>query len=319
MLPPITYNELHERQRRAIVDFARQPRDHSGRGIVTSVFDPHIASAWVMLSELARLKVDLPVEAFHHADELSPRHAELLKTLDIDLRLRLMTEPARGVTIKPVAIRRSSFQEVMWIDCDSFPLRDPAFLFEDPEYVAKGSMFWRDVAGVDRSTIWYPLSPVWPLFNVAPNDAEEFETGQLLLNKDKCWAELGLTLHFNADQKTYAAIVVGDKDMFRLAWQNLAQVRKKSPPQEGYLVDSAMVPYGFMPYGPFHMGRPNLGHRWGGGTVMVQRDRQGAPLFVHRNLDKFKLNGDNPFNADVPNEAIYHEHVARLRELLKQP
>jgi hypothetical protein len=32
---------------------------------------------------------------------------------------------------------------------------------------------------------------------------------------------------------------------------------------------------------------------------------------------QFSLRSENPFNADVPNEAIYHEHIARLRELLR--
>jgi alpha 1,2-mannosyltransferase len=152
---------------------------------------------------------------------------------------------------------------------------------------------------------------------VPPNDAEEFESGQLLIDKEKCWAELGLTLHFNADRQVYGSVVYGDKDLFRLAWQNLAYARKQAPAGDRYLSNPDKVPYGFMPFGPFHMGRANRWHRWGGGTVMVQRDRNGTPLFVHRNLDKFSLRSENPFNADVPNEAIYHQHVERLRALLR--
>ena len=148
------------------------------------------------------------------------------------------------------------------------------------------------------------------------NDAEELESGQLLVDKEKRLAEMALTLHFASDAIYSDQLWTGDKDMFRLAWQNLAAARKKAPPGNAYLKDRDRVPYGFMPYGPFHMGRQNGGHRWGGGTVMVQRDRAGAPLFVHRNLDKFKADGKDPFNVDVPNEAIYHEHIARLRALL---
>jgi alpha 1,2-mannosyltransferase len=300
------------------MEFARQPRAHAGRGIVTSVYDREFASAWVLLSELARLKVDLPVEAFHNADELSPRQIKLIASLDLNLTVRVLAENVHGYGIKPLAILRSSFREALWIDCDSFPLRDPGFLFDDPEYRAKGSLFWRDVSGVDRANLWHSGAPVWALFNVPANDAEEFETGQLLIDKERCWSELGLTLHFTSRPELYGTVVLGDKDMFRLAWQNLAAARRKAPPPDDYLREAAAVPYGFMPFGPFHMGRPNRLHKWGGGSVMVQRDRDGAPLFVHRNLDKFKISGDNPFNADVPNEAIYHEHVARLRELLKR-
>ncbi len=203
---------------------------------------------------------------------------------------------------------------MLWLDCDNFPLRDPTFLFDDPEYRSKGSLFWRDVSGVDRSLIWHPSGKAWQIFNVPPNDAEEFESGQLLLDKHRCWSELGLTLHFAAEGQVYGMVVYGDKDMFRLAWQNLAAARNKAPRPGGYLTDPQAVPYGFMPYGPFHMGRPNAFHKWGGGTVMVQRDRAGAALFNHRNLDKFKA-ADNVFNADITNEAIYHQHLERLRQL----
>jgi alpha 1,2-mannosyltransferase len=315
--PVITYEELHAGQRQAVLDFAREPRNYSGRGIVTTVYDREFPSSWVLFSELARLKVDLPIEAFHGDGELSAQNARLIASLGLNIKVRVLPDPAGGFAMKPLSIYRSAFREVMWIDCDCFPVRDPSFLFDDEEYVAKGSLFWRDVTGVDRSGLWHPAAKVWPLFNVPPNDAEEFESGQLLINKAKCWAELGLTLHFNSMQAIYGALVYGDKDLFRLAWQNLAYARKKAPEGNRYLSDPKRVPYGFMPYGPFHMGRPNHMHKWGGGTVLVQRDRNGAPLFVHRNLDKFRLTGENPFNADVPNEAIYHEHLARLRALVE--
>lgn len=312
----IPFAELHRAQRQAVLRFAREPKNHSGRGIVTAIFDRQFPSLWVLLSELARLRVSLPIEAFYFADELSPRNAELAKSFGLNITLREHADEARGYASKPFAIWRSSFQEVLWLDCDNFPLRDPSFLFEDPEYRAKGSLFWRDVVSTDRVFYWHPSSIIWPLFNVPMNDAEEFETGQLLIDKEKCWQELGLTLHFNIRSDIYVQRLIGDKDTFRLAWQNLSAARKRPTRASLYLSHPELVPYGFMPYGPFHMGRPNIWHKWGGGTVMVQRDREGAPLFVHRNIDKFNVDGDNPFNADVPNEAIYHEHIARLRAQL---
>jgi alpha 1,2-mannosyltransferase len=319
MATGLTVTELHARQRQAVADFARAAKEFAGRGIVTSAYDREFASVWVLLSELERLNVALPIEAFHTEGELSQENAALLRGLRLDMRLRVLPDRVTKFAIKPFAIYRSAFQEVLWLDCDNFPIRDPAFLFEDPEYHAKGSLFWRDVSGTDRSVTWHPQANVWPMFNVPPNDSEEFESGQLLIDKAQCWPELGLTLHFAANMHIYGSAVYGDKDMFRLAWQNLAASRDRAPPGHRYLADANKVPYGFMPYGPFHMGRPNSVHKWGGGSVMVQRDRVGAPLFVHRNIDKFTLTGENPFNADVPNEGVHHEHVARLRSLASGP
>jgi alpha 1,2-mannosyltransferase len=218
--------------------------------------------------------------------------------------------------IKPYAIWRSQLREVLWIDADNAPLRDPEFLFDDPEYVAKGSLFWRDVTGPERIAMWHWDAPVWDTFNVPPNDSEEFESGQLLIDKARCWVQMALTIHFNSIPDVYHKMVYGDKDTFRFAWQNLDFGRTGRPPKAPYHGKPELVPYGFMPYGPFHMGRPNGWGKWGGGTILVQRDREGAPLFNHRNLQKFHL-GENHFNKDITNEAIYHGHVEDLRQRLE--
>ena len=316
--PPAELARLHQAQNRAVVDFWKETRDHRGRGIVTTIYDRDFASVWVLLSELARLGVKTPIEAFHLPGELSPKHGELAKSLNLDLRIReLQIGQTQRFSVKPFAIWKSTFCEVLWIDADNIPIRDPVFLFDDPEYRDKGSLFWRDISGVDRSLVWHPATPVWRVFNVLPNDAEEFETGQLLIDKERCWAELGLTVHFNAEHETYYQYVWGDKDTFRLAWQGLAMRRNKGPKHGGgYLSNPPLVPYGFMPYGPFSMGRPSETHKWGGGTVLVQRDRDGRALFNHRTGCKFALDGENVFNGDLANEAFYHEHVARLRAAL---
>jgi alpha 1,2-mannosyltransferase len=38
----------------------------------------------------------------------------------------------------------SGSQHVMLLDCDSFPLKDPAPLFQSMEYLTHGSLFWPD-------------------------------------------------------------------------------------------------------------------------------------------------------------------------------
>lgn len=309
--------ELHEAQRRAVVDFGDPPDGLAGRGIVTSIYDKELACGWVMLSELARLKVKLPVEAWHLPGELAERHRQLVLSLDLDLTVRVLEDGVSGYAIKPFAIWRSRFREVLWIDCDNFPIRDVSFLFDDAEYREKGSLFWRDVSGADRGVSWHPKSPVWPVFDVPFNDAEEFETGQLLIDKSRCWKEFGLTLHFNRRGDIYHRFVHGDKDTFRLAWQNLAAKRGGAAQGGNYLADPAKVPYGFMPFGPFHMGKPNPWRKWGGGSVMVQRDRNGAPVFNHRNLFKLRLDQPNIVNNDVLNEALYHQHIEALARKLR--
>ena len=50
---------------------------------------------------------------------------------------------------------------------------------------------------------------------------------------------------------------------------------------------------------------------------MVQRDRNGAPIFNHRNIFKLRLDRPNVVNNDILNEAIYHQHVAELARHLQ--
>jgi hypothetical protein len=87
MKVPVDLSVLHSEQKQAVVDFAREPRNFSGRGIVTSIYDRDFPSLWVLLSELVRLGVRLPVEAFHLPGEISEKYAALARSLDLDLKL----------------------------------------------------------------------------------------------------------------------------------------------------------------------------------------------------------------------------------------
>ncbi len=309
---------LHAEQKAAIAWCGAPPAGMSGRGIVTGVYDAEFPSCWVLLNELVRLGVDLPVEAWHRPGEVSDQHLALLSGLPLNLRLRVIEDDLDGPTkrpfaIKPIAIQRSAFREVLWIDSDCFPIRDPSFLFDDPGYVEKGSLFWHDMMSIWQALRWRPNAPVWQVFNVPANDSQEFESGQLLIDKARCWPELCLTVHFNERRDVYYEYVFGDKDTFRLAWLHLAHARNEPIEPVRYL-GSAHVPYGFTPYGPFSMGALRPDFTFGGGTVIVHRDREGSALFNHRCIQKFRL-GENSFNRDVANEAVYHAAIEDLRRL----
>ena len=38
-------------------------------------------------------------------------------------------------------------KEVIWLDCDVFPIRDPSYLFEEEHFLTTGASFWGDVEG----------------------------------------------------------------------------------------------------------------------------------------------------------------------------
>jgi hypothetical protein len=88
----------------------------------------------------------------------------------------------------------------------------------------------------------------------------EFESGQILVDKERCWPALQLSLWFNANSDFYYQYLHGDKETFHLAFRKL----KRS---------YTLVP---TPIQPLE-------------RTMCQHDFEGRRLFQHRNCDKWDL------------------------------
>ena len=94
----------------------------------------------------------LPIEVMYAAENGDPpasiiahMHATFANVTFIDLH-GMADFPAgvrlTGYQIKPFAIMYSSFEEVLYLDSDIFPLTDPKWVFESPLYKASGALFW---------------------------------------------------------------------------------------------------------------------------------------------------------------------------------
>jgi Mannosyltransferase putative len=295
-----------------------------GKSIVTSIYNKEFASGYVLIRELVQLAVTLPIEIFYRLGELSTQQIDILHNIKPDqISVRAIKSAAKdfttpygtaaGWSTKISALLESQYAENLWLDSDSFPIRNPEFLFDDMDYQRTGSLFWRDVFSTDRANRYHDGAPFWRVFNVSPNDAEPFETGQLLIHKPRCWYQVNLVKHY-ADRCEIYYNFGGDAETFRMAWQHWHLRNGGTAYYLNYHSD-ANVPYGFMPFGPFHKGSANQYHKWGGGSVMVQRDRNGAELFNHRNLQKFAID-NNPFYNDIANEERYHGYIQDLRSLV---
>ena len=88
----------------------------------------------------------------------------------------------------------------------------------------------------------------------------EFETGQMVINKRRCWPALGLCMWFNENSDFYCQHLHGDKETFHLAFRKL----KKS--------------YSLVPK-PVHSVE----------AAMCQHDFRGRRIFQHLNGDKWDL------------------------------
>ncbi len=116
------------------------------------------------------------------------------------------------------SLSRSSFERVLFLDADNLPLRNPDFLFDAPEF-EHGAVFWPDA---EPMTATRGAAELRRAYQIPANDGPEFETGQILIDKRKCWRELCLTMHLNRYPEFYYPYLFGDKETFRFCFDALA-------------------------------------------------------------------------------------------------
>src|SRR5262249_39277602 len=126
------------------------------------------------------------------------------------------------------------------------------------EYREHGAIFWPDFGRLKASR------RIWDACEVAYLDEPEFESGQIVVDKQRCWQALNLTMHYNEHSDYYFQHIHGDKETFHMAFRRLGK-------------SFAMPPFGIHPLA----------------QTMCQHDFQGNRIFQHRNLDKWRLDGSN--------------------------
>ena len=179
--------------------------------------------------------------------------------------------------IKPYAILFSPFREVLLLDADNVPVRDPTFLFDHPEYANSGALFWPDFERSNRAqAIWHSCGLEVPA-------EPEIESGQMVVDKQRCWPALRLALWFNENSDFYYQHLRGDKDTFSLAFRRLRTAYRlvRQPPES-----------------------------FAGG--MYQHDPEGHRLFQHRTVSKWTLMPNNPH---IPGFQAEEECLADLERL----
>ncbi len=238
------------------------PGRFRGRGVVICAGGvKYLTSAWVLIKMLRRLECELPIQVWHLGEtECDKDWTELVEPLgaecvDAELVCRRHPHPRLGGwELKPYSILHSPFKEVLFLDADNVPVRDPTYLFEEARYRHAGAVFWPD--GLRTP----PQSERWGVFGVAYRDEWEQESGQILIDKEACWAPLNLCNWYNEHSDFFYRIVYGDKDTFRFAWHRLQQ--PYAMPERGLMG----IPY-----------------------TLCQHDFQGHRLFQHRCAAKWTL------------------------------
>ena len=236
---------------------------YQGRGVVIAGGgERYFPSLYVVIRALRHVGCRLPIQVWYlgRHDEMPAARRELLaahgvECIDADEVRR--TYPARrlgGWELKVFAALHSPFEEVLFLDADCYPCRNPEFLFDLADYRDRGAVFWPDTATID-------LRLKWAAFGVSdPCRPGSVESGQFVLHKRPSWRPLNLAWFYNDQSDYYYRYCYGDKHTFEVAWACCGQ--------------------------PFVMWSPLA--RWEG-VAYLHHGPDGRPLFVHRCADKFRF------------------------------
>ncbi len=273
-------------------DFVRTISDYAGgyagRGIVIPGGGAdYFTCAWVCINMLRHLSCGLPIQLWHLGPaELNERMRQLVEPLGVEsvdafaVRRQFPARILSGWELKPYALIHCPFKEVLLLDADNVPVVNPEYLFDTPEFAKTGAVFWPDYGRL-------PLSrAIWRLCGVEYRCEPEFESGQILVDKSRCWPALQLCMWYNEHSDFYYRHIHGDKDTFHMAFRKLNQ------------------PY-IMPERPIH---PLHG-------AMCQHDFAGRRVFQHRNCAKWRFAGEN---QPVPGFLFEAECKGYLAELKRR-
>lgn len=261
-------------------------REFRGRGLVICAGgEQYLAGAWVAIRMLRKCGCKLPIQLWHIGEEeLPPRWATAFDTLDIECCDALPLYRRHGLRwlggwqLKSFALLRSPFREVFLLDADNVPLVDPETFFETRQFRERGAIFWPDLSRIEKT------DPIWRLCGIEPRDEPAVESGQIAIDKKRCWRELNLALWFNEQSAYFYEKIHGDKDTFHLAFRKLG-------------TNYAM---------------PGFGVRTLKAT-MCQHDFRGRRSFQHRNLDKWRLDGSNLVVKNFREEEACRGFLGELR------
>ncbi|KAG7381634.1 hypothetical protein PHYPSEUDO_005792 [Phytophthora pseudosyringae] len=254
-------------------DVQLQPQN----GVLMVVYPKLLASVYSTLRLLRSYNCSLPVELWYVESEMGTNplnDSRVLQSLLDEygpISLRGIAEgDVDGFNTKVVALARSDLDQVLFLDADNSPVKDPTYLFTTPEFLETGTIFWPD--------FWHPANTIfninkqsllWELVGTPYVDMFEQESGQLLIDRRRAQVALEIVQFLalrRPDHLERFKLLHGDKDLFRLAWLKTNT--------SFHMIQTPAAAAGMV------KGRQFCG------MTMVQHDPQGEILFLHHNGKK---------------------------------
>ncbi|TQB74905.1 hypothetical protein MPDQ_003936 [Monascus purpureus] len=273
-------------------------------GIVSSAGKTYLPLFVTSLRMLRRTGSELPVELFLKdsseyetkiCEEVLPSlNAQCVVLSDI-LRLSRFrsTVQIAHYQLKIFAVLFSSFEKVIWMDSDCFPLHDPSVLLNSEPFTSKGLVTWPDFWASTASPLYYNISQQ----PIPPMDARaSSETGVFLVSKQSHFLSLLLAAYYNYYGPSHYFSLLsqgapgeGDKETFIQAASALNQ--------DFYTVSERVAPVG------------HLQEKGGiSGSAMVQSD----PIEDYRLTSQNKWRVKDKSVAKPPRVFFIHAHYPKF-------
>ncbi|KKA29428.1 hypothetical protein TD95_002686 [Thielaviopsis punctulata] len=273
------------------------------RGVVMSGGGKYFGHSLTSITLMRKAGCDLPVELFinDHDDYDTKMCDEILPSLNAECVVMtdiLGTDKVEKYQYKVLSILFSSFQELLFLDADAWPVRDISPVFDNEPFLSTGLIVWPD--------FWHPT--VWPgFYDLIDQPVTNFtgrrssESGMILYNKAIHADSLLLATYYNWYGPNYfynmfsqGAPGEGDKETFRQAAIALSKpywdVRSPNKVM-GRWFNGTFESYGIKQMDPIADYKLAEFKRGGG---VLEKNSKGEeiwapPLFVHHNLWKMDL------------------------------
>lgn len=226
-IPVGTPNKVIEGWRRDMQDLAKWsaimrgeavPVSKRRRGIVMLAGGPtYTLNAYINCRLLRHMGCRLPIEWFYLGDaEISAEWKGKIQATLKDVYLvnlggddRNNTKKRGGWQAKIEAIIRSTCDDVLFLDADSFPHCNPKQLFDHPFFKEHDCVLWPDVRKLKQH------KRNWMLEKYGIDlGRQEVESGQMMFHKPKCREALLKTREINQNHREVYKVLHGDKDTF---------------------------------------------------------------------------------------------------------
>lgn len=234
------------------------------RGLVSTAGGSYLPVLVISLRMLRRTGSQLPMEVFlADSDEyeeyicdvvlpsLNARCVVLSDILDAIPQAKAIEK----YQFKPFAMLFSSFEEILFLDADAFPLAKPELLFKNEPFQSKHMITWPDFWASTASPLYYAIaSQEVPPMNIR----QSTESGEVVISKKTHLKTLLLCTYYNYWGPNYyypllsqGAPGEGDKETFLAAatvmnepfYQVSEPIRAIGHRTEGGLAGSAMVQF----------------------------------------------------------------------------